>query len=141
MFNETGPGQRGFNGAFYRTDGFPSLAGMMEGMLGRSMQVARGGTDPEGDSIRQMLPSFQDRYNQYRQRDIDRYGSAEAAGQQHARFLPGWDDMSPEQRAMALAGSSWEERLRVKATRDMDKYRALQDKQIESSFNTPWYMR
>jgi hypothetical protein len=96
------------------------------------MQVARGGTDPEGDSIRQMLPSFQDRYNQYRQRDIDRYGSAEAAGQQHARILPGWDDMSPEQRAMALAGSSWEERLRVKATRDMDKYRALQDKQIES---------
>lgn len=141
MFDQTPSGMPGLNGLFARSDGFPSLPGMMEGMLGRSMQVARGGPDPAGDSIRRMLPSFQDRMSQYRQRDIDRYGSEEAAAKQAANFLPGWGSMTPEQRAEALGGGSWDRELRRKAARDMDKYQSLQDKQIEDSFNTPWYMK
>lgn len=141
MANQTPSGMPGFNGLFVSSGGFPSLPGMMEGMLGRSMQVARGGSDPAGDSIRRMLPSFQDRYGQYRQRDIDRYGSEEAAAKEAARWLPGLPYMTPEQRAKTLAGGAWEAELRRKASRDMDKYLSMQDKQIEDSFNTPWYMK
>lgn len=140
MANQTPAGMQGLNGLFARNDGFPSLPGMMEGMLGRSMQVARGGPDPAGDSIRRMLPSFQDRMSQYRQRDIDRYGSEEAAARMAAQG-PGLSYMTPEKRAEWTSGGAWERELRRKATIDMDKYQALQDKQIEDSFNTPWYMK
>jgi hypothetical protein len=132
------PGLRGF---FMRTDGFPSLPGMMEGMLGRSMQVARGGQDPAGDSIRRMLPNFQERIGRYRQADIDRYGSEEAATKAAAQGLPGLSYMTPEQRAAFEGGGAWEANLRRKAHLDMEKYRALQDKQMEDSFNTPWFMK
>lgn len=141
MANQTPAGMPGLNGLFSRNDGFPSLPGMMEGMLGRSMQVARGGPDPAGDSIRRMLPSFQERMSQYRQRDIDRYGSEEAAAKMAAQGLPGLSYMTPEQREQTLAGGAWEGQLRRKAAIDMDRYQALQDKQIEDSFNTPWYMK
>jgi hypothetical protein len=141
MFNQTPAGMPGLNGLFSRNDGFPSLPGMMEGMLGRSMQVARGGPDPAGDSIRRMLPSFQDRMSQYRQADIDRYGSEEAARKAGMGHFPGWDYLTPEQQQEQLAGKGWEANLRRKAAADMDKYRALQDKQMEDSFNAPWYMR
>ena len=141
MFDQTPAGMPGLNGLFSRNDGFPSLPGMMEGMLGRSMQVARGGTDPAGDSIRRMLPSFQDRMSQYRQDDIDYHGSEEAAAREAARWAPGLSYMTPEQRQEFVGGGAWERKLRLKARLDMDKYRALQDKQIEDSFNTPWYMK
>ena len=141
MFDQTPAGMPGLNGLFSRNDGFPSLPGMMEGMLGRSMQVARGGPDPAGDSIRRMLPSFQDRMNHYRQRDIDRYGSEEAAAKRAAWGLPGLSYMTPEQREQTLAGGAWERELRLKTARDMDKYQAMQDKQMDDSFNTPLYMK
>lgn len=141
MANQTPSGMPGLNGLFARNDGFPSLPGMMEGMLGRSMQVARGGPDPAGDSIRRMLPSFQDRMSHYRQRDIDRYGGEEAAKKAGMGHLPGWGYMTPQQQEEMLAGKGWEAQLRRTANRDMDKYQALQDKQIEDSFNTPWYMK
>lgn len=139
MANQTPSGMPGLNGLFARNDGFPSLPGMMEGMLGRSMQVARGGSDPAGDSIRRMLPTFQERMSRYRQDDIDRYGSEEAAKKSGMGHFPGWDYLTAAQQQEQLAGKGWEAMLRRRAAADMRKYRGMQDRQMEDVFNAPPY--
>ena len=105
------------------------LANMFGGMLARSMRIAKG--DSDGHNVRMALPSFQDRYNLYRQRDIDRYGSLEdAAGQDpYARTS---QDSAERLRRL-------EQNWRTHADTDMRNYDLLQQRMLRNQMtSSPW---
>lgn len=104
---------------------------MLGAMLARSMRISSG-RDPFGDAVRQTMPTFEDRYNLYRQMDIDRYGSEDEASRR-TRVLNSVNyNLPPEAWKKRL-----EERWRSQAARDMLSYKSLQDQAIQNRFNKP----
>lgn len=100
------------------------LSNMLGAMLGRSMRIAKGG-DPFGDSVRQQLPTFAERYNMYRQMDIDRYGSEDEV-YKNTR-IPNRDNANlPMERWQAEQERRW----RSKAANDMLSYQKQKDNSL-----------
>lgn len=106
---------------------------MFGGMLSRSMRVAGG--DPDGNAVRQALPNFQSKYDLHKQRDIDLYGSEDAAIKHYGQLWAGPNASEEEMRRKV------EQAWRTKADTDMRNYDLAQERAMKAQLNKPFWMQ
>ena len=119
---------------------------MLGGMLARSMRLVHG--DPFGGAVREALPTFQDRYDHHRQRELDRAGGmpqAIARLRQQGGYggtsdylkglVPGSRPKTDDELAQLL-----EDRWRNRADTDVKNYDLWESRELRAQRNKPSWM-